>query len=145
MKIRTALLAVALATGALLVGASPAAADVEAQAGIGTYNITFRTGDLPNADTDDHVRVTFFGDLKKSPPVQIDRDFRRNETITFGPYRWETIGRPGWISLGKSGSQNDAWYPEYVQLYDQHNGALYTCPVHEWFPQGSLTRYYSCS
>jgi len=60
-------------------------------------------------------------------------------------YRWENIGRPGCINLGKSGRENDAWFPEYVQLYDQHNDTLYTCPVNEWFPQESLTRYYSRS
>lgn len=147
MKIRSVLLA-ALAIGAMLVGANPAAAapaaDADAKAGIGTYNLIIRTAPIANADTDDSVRITVFGSLAKSPPVQIDDDFGRGTTKKFGPYRWPNLGVPGYISLGKSGRQGDAWYPEYVQVHDEHLGALYTCWVNEWFPQDSLTRFYAC-
>lgn len=150
MKVRSALLAV-MAIGALLSGASPAAAaqaddGADAKAGIGTYNLIIRTGALDNADTEDSVRITVFGNLAKSPPVQIDSDFGAGTTRKFGPYRWTNLGIPGSISLGKSAREEDAWFPEYVQVHDEHNGALYTCQVNEWFPQKpAVTRYYACS
>lgn len=151
MKIRSVLLG-AFAVVAMLSLAGPAAAapaDVDVKAGVGTYNLIIRTADIHNADTDDSVRITVFGLLDgvatKSPPVQIDQDFGRGTTKKFGPFRWPSIGVPGYISLGKSGRESDAWYPEYVQVHDEHTGGLYTCRVDEWFPQRALTRFYACA
>lgn len=157
MKIRTALLAAALVTGALLTGAAPATAapvtadaaavtaDTKAVPGIGKYNVTFRTGDLANADTWDYVRLTAWGDLAKLGPLQFNRDFQRGETHTFGPYSAPVIGKVGYISLYKSGNESDAWYVEYVQIHEEHSGALYTCRLDRWMPQNASTVHVPCS
>jgi len=140
MKLRAVLISAALAVLASLSAVVPAQAD-----GLTRFHITFRTGDLPNADTEDAVRLTIFGTEGKTPPMQFDRDFRRNENYTPAPQIHPSIGTVGYISLGKSGRENDAWYAEYVNIHDEATGRVYHCPVHEWFPQGSLTRFYSCS
>ena len=145
MRIRS-LVAAALAVGALLGTAAPAAAatEVEAAGGIGTYYITFRTGDVSEADTEDSVRITVFGDQGQSPPVQIDRDFRRGETITFGPYKWPNIGNVGWISLGKSGRESDAWYSEYVQIHDESELKVSMCETNYLSPKRTEPKYWGC-
>ncbi|MFJ5987098.1 PLAT/LH2 domain-containing protein [Lentzea sp. NPDC092896] len=139
MKIRTVLLSAALVVLGSLTAVVPASAD-----GISTYYLTFRTGNLSNADTDDAVRVTMFGTEGQSAPMQFDRDFHRGETWTFGPYRHPSFGTIGYISLGKSGRESDAWYAEYVDIHEEATGRVYHCAVNEWFPQESLTRFYAC-
>lgn len=139
MKLRAALISAALAVLASLSVIVPAQAD-----GITRFNITFRTGDIANADTDDSVRVTIFGTEGKTPPMQFDRDFRRGETWTAPTQNHPSIGTVGYISLGKSGRQSDAWYAEYVEIHDEGTGRVYHCAVHDWFPQESLTRFYAC-
>jgi hypothetical protein len=140
MKIRSVLLCAALAVLGTLTTVVPASAD-----GISTYYLTFRTGNLPNADTEDPVRVTMFGTEGNSGAMQFDRDFRRGETWTSGPHRHPSFGTIGYISLGKSGRESDAWYSEYVDIHEEATGRVYHCAVNEWFPQESLTRYYACS
>ena len=140
MKIRTVLLSAALVVLGSLTAVVPASAD-----GISTYYLTFRTGNLSNADTDDAVRVTMFGTAGQSAPMQFDRDFNRGETWTSGPHRHPSFGTIGYISLGKSGRESDAWYAEYVDIHEEATGRVYHCAVNEWFPQESLTRFYACS
>jgi hypothetical protein len=70
MKLRAVLLSAGLAVLATLSAVVPASAD-----GIGTYHLTFRTADIPNAGTEDSVRVTIFGDLRQTPPMQFDKGF----------------------------------------------------------------------
>jgi hypothetical protein len=155
MKVRNALITSALAasallTGSLLAGAGPAAAapgdTVTALAGIRTYTVTVKTGNLSNADTEDAVRFAVQGDEAGAPSFRVDRDFRRGETVTFSAKQWESLGTIQTVTVQKSAVENDAWYLEYVQVHDEAMGRTYVCPVYAWFAPGDSAQHrYTCS
>jgi hypothetical protein len=149
MRIRTVLLTAAMAAGTLFAGVGPAAAAQPAPAaalgGIGTYNLTVRTGDLLNADTEDAVRFAVQGTESWAPSFRIDRDFRRGETVTFGAYRWPSVGTVTSVTVQKSAQERDAWYVEYVQVHDEHTGRVYHCEIGEWIQQRDSKQHkYTC-
>ncbi|MCA2213973.1 PLAT/LH2 domain-containing protein [Jidongwangia harbinensis] len=146
MRIRTVLTGLAMTAGMMLAGAGPAAAVAGPSAaadGIGTYRITFATGDLDNADTDDAVRVTFVG-TTGSVDKRIERDFRRGEVYTYGPFTSPNAGTISQVYVTKSNEERDAWYLNYVQLHEQGTGWLFHCEADVWFPQTGPKRLFSC-
>lgn len=150
MKIRNVLLTAAMVTGTLFAGTGPAAAAENGAAaplsGIGTYNLIVRTADLDNADTWDAVYFTVHGNVASSPSVRIGRDFRRDETAKFGPYRWPSVGTVTGITVRKGTSDRDAWYAEYVQVHDESIGRVYHCAINQWFEQRDGTsKWFACS
>lgn len=146
MKIRTALFAAVLASGALLAAGSPASA---AGPGIGTYKIVFHTGDLDRAGTDASVWLTVHGTLGDSPVKNLDNDddnFERNKTDVFGSFNWLNIGTATSVTV-KKGTNGSEWFPSYVQIYSQTDGHVQTCEIGEWFGTRGpdLERDYNCA
>lgn len=146
MKVRTVLMGLVVAAGMLFTGAGPAAAapQADALAGIGTYRVTFSTGDLPNADTDDAVRFAIVG-TEASSDTRVERDFRRGEVHTFGPYNWVNLGTIYKIIITKSNQEKDAWYLNWVQIHEQGTGHVYLCGANIWFPQTGPKKEFLCS
>ncbi len=146
MKVRTVMMGLVVAAGMLFAGAGPASAAprADALAGIGTYRVTFSTGDLPNADTDDAVRFAYFG-TEASSDTRVERDFRRGEVYTFGPYNWVNLGTISKVIVTKSNEERDAWYLNYVQIHEQGTGHVYLCEANRWFPQTGPKREFICN
>ncbi|TWP45734.1 hypothetical protein FKR81_38545 [Lentzea tibetensis] len=141
MKIRSVLLTAALAMIASLAAIVPSAsAD-----GISTFYVTIRTADLPDAGTEDHVRLTMFGPNGACGPFQFDKDFHRGDTWVSGKLKCPNIGTPSWISLGKGGGHKDAWYAEYVHIYEEGPGTNVHCEVNYLYPKSSETKFWGCS
>lgn len=149
MKVRNALITSALVTGTLFAGVGPAAAapaEPAALAGIRTYTMTVKTGDLANADTDDAVAFAMQGSEAWAPSFRVDRDFRRGETVTFSPKRYQSLGTVTSVTVQKSAQEKDAWYLEYVQVHDESEGRVYVCPVNRWFAQTDSAQHrFACS
>ncbi|PRY20550.1 PLAT/LH2 domain-containing protein [Pseudosporangium ferrugineum] len=154
MKVRHALIASALVTGSLVAGslvagvgpAAAAPAGPAAFAGIRTYTMTVKTGDLDNADTDDAVRFAAQGTESWAPSFRVDRDFKRGETVTFSSKQWESLGTVTSVTVQKSKQEKDAWYLEYVQVHDESMGRVYVCPANIWFEQNDDTQHrFACA
>lgn len=139
MKARHMLVSSALIMGTLFAGVGPAAAapaePAAALAGIRTYTMTVRTGNLLNADSEDAVRFSVHGTESWAKSFKVDRDFGRGETVTFSPKQWPSVGTVTEVTVQKSKDEHDAWYLEYVQVHDEAMGKVYVCPVNDWFQQ----------
>jgi hypothetical protein len=89
-----------------------------------------------------------FGSLGQSPGTTLDNgedNFERGKLDRFGPYKWEDIGIPGYISLGKG--QGSDWYAVWVNIYVEHLNQNYTCHVGDWYhrTRQSETRFIPCN
>ncbi|XP_078368600.1 lipoxygenase homology domain-containing protein 1-like isoform X2 [Oculina patagonica] len=102
-----------------------------------TYQVTFKTGDRPNAGTSAKVQFELFGDNGKTEPIQLseDRSLRLFERGNSDKFKVDTrdVGKIEKLHVCHDNSGRDPdWYLEEVTIDVPDKGEQYIFPCHRW-------------
>ncbi|XP_022806964.1 lipoxygenase homology domain-containing protein 1-like isoform X2 [Stylophora pistillata] len=102
-----------------------------------TYQVTFKTGDRPNAGTSAKVQFELFGDNGKTEPILLseDKSLRLFERGNSDKFKVDTrdVGKIEKLRVSHDNSGRDPdWYLEEVTIDVPDKGEQYIFPCHRW-------------
>ncbi|XP_058971580.2 lipoxygenase homology domain-containing protein 1 isoform X1 [Pocillopora verrucosa] len=102
-----------------------------------TYQVTFKTGDRPNAGTSAKVQFELFGDTGKTEPILLseDKSLRLFERGNSDKFKVDTrdVGKIEKLRVNHDNSGRDPdWYLEEVTIDVPDKGEQYIFPCHRW-------------